>query len=568
MNATLRDLNASNEGRIQEAIAAYASGEFKSIRACAIAHSVPRSTLQHRISGHTSRSCAHEQWQILSLPEERTLVRWLSRLTSTGFPASPALAVQMAEEIRRSRIQLSKNPPPTPLVYRPIGQKWLRRFRIRHPEIQGIWTRQIEGARHKAATVEAVKPWFETITELKLQHGYPPERQYNMDESGFAVGTSQSSRALVNIREKSSWKVVQGRQEWITAIECVSASGIALPPLIIFKAKHTHSGWIPERTPADWRFSTSNSGWTSDGHGFEWLTTVFEPLARPEEPTVHRLLIADGHSSHVTARFISFCMSRAIDLLILPPHCSHELQPLDVGVFAPLKRALACETDKVSRLDSGRLSRVEWTEMYIRARDKSLTPSNIRSGWRATGLEPLSPITVLDRLRPSTGTPPSDPRTPGESSSLDLSLLHSSPPEGTELRQANTLLNSELRKVDGLASPIKRYTQRLTKVVESTQSELVTMRQQLAETQGLLRTRQARKRGKRVLLQGKYVFSTEEVHEIAKQAEERTAAKKGRGKHRTSPITMQLRSEVVDVSGSDVSEAESDCIVVACRKSS
>jgi hypothetical protein len=81
-----------------------------------------------------------------------------------------------------------------------------------------------------------------------------------MDESGFAVGTSQSSRALVNIREQSSWKVVNGRQEWITAIECISAAGVAIPPLVIFKAKHTNTAWIPTNTPPDWRFSTSNSG--------------------------------------------------------------------------------------------------------------------------------------------------------------------------------------------------------------------------------------------------------------------------------------------------------------------
>lgn len=70
----------------------------------------------------------------------------------------------------------------------------------------------------------------------------------------------------------------------------------------------------------------------------------------------------------MTARFISFCIDNAVDLLILLLHCSYVLQPLDVGVFFSAKRALAAETDAVSRLDSGRLKRIEWTEMYIRAR--------------------------------------------------------------------------------------------------------------------------------------------------------------------------------------------------------
>jgi hypothetical protein len=58
-----------------------------------------------------------------------------------------------------------------------------------------------------------------------------------------------------------------------------------------------------------------------------------------------------------------------------------ELQPLDVDVFAQLERALAREADKVSRLDSGWISRVELTEMYIRVCYRALTMENICSVW-------------------------------------------------------------------------------------------------------------------------------------------------------------------------------------------
>ena len=98
-----------------------------------------------------------------------------------------------------------------------------------------------------------------------------------MDKSGFVVGTSQTSRVLVNVRETSSWKVVHGRQEWMTAIECISAAGEALAPMLIFKAKHTNTSWIPTDAPNDWRFTTSNSGWTSNSHALEWVQGTFEP---------------------------------------------------------------------------------------------------------------------------------------------------------------------------------------------------------------------------------------------------------------------------------------------------
>lgn len=108
---------------------------------------------------------------------------------------------------------------------RPIGEHWIDRFRARHTELSSIWSRQIENARHTAVSVGAVQTWFDAVADLRLAHQYDPSSIYNMDESGFAVETSQSSRMLVNFRDKVSWKVVSGRQEWVTAIECKLGDG-------------------------------------------------------------------------------------------------------------------------------------------------------------------------------------------------------------------------------------------------------------------------------------------------------------------------------------------------------
>ena len=88
-----------------------------------------------------------------------------------------------------------------------------------------------------------------------------------MDETGFAVGTSQSSRVLVLIGTVV-WKKVNSRQEWVTAIECISAAGQALPPLVIFKAQHTNTVWISQSTPLHWQFLASQSGWTSNSYAY------------------------------------------------------------------------------------------------------------------------------------------------------------------------------------------------------------------------------------------------------------------------------------------------------------
>jgi len=563
MDVSKRDSYAFSESIIQEAITAYRAKRYSSIRATAYAFAIPRSTLQHRMAGRASYQYSRESQQILSSAEERTLIKWITHLTHTGYPISPALALELAETIRSQRYQLSKQAPHR----RPIGKHWLDRFRTRYLEIQGVWTRQIESARYTALNTATVQGWFDAVTALYIQHQYLPERIYNMDESGFAIGASQSSRVLVNIRERSSWKVIKGRQEWITAVECVSAAGYAIPPLLIFKAEYTNTSWIPVGAPLDWRFSTSNSGWTSNSHAFEWIRTVFEPCTRPASPEERRLLIMDGHSSHITADFIAFCIDNAIDILILPPHCSHTLQPLDVSVFSPLKKALAAETDKLTRLDPGRTPRVEWTRAYIHARDKAITQANIQSGWKATGLWPLSPIQVLDKIRQLPQTPPPPPQEQ-VSHPLDLSLLASSPPDGTELREANALLHSELDKEQPLLSPAKRYTKRITRALETAQSEVALLRKRLTDAESLLQARKQRKKGKRIALKGKFVFSTQEVLDIAKQAELEAAQKKPKKKVKEgakATIIDNNKEEDIEIIFSD---SDSDCIVVAATRSS
>ncbi len=120
IDVSSRDTNASSDSQIQQAVAAYRLGGFTLIRACTRAFSIKYQTLQARLSGRLLRSQAYKRMQILSKPEERTLIRWIIRLTNTGFPTSLALVREIAEEIRRNRLQLSYIPTSYP---RPIGSE-------------------------------------------------------------------------------------------------------------------------------------------------------------------------------------------------------------------------------------------------------------------------------------------------------------------------------------------------------------------------------------------------------------------------------------------------------------
>jgi hypothetical protein len=522
----------SNEAAIQAAIADTRAKMFRSLNQAAEAYNVPYSTVLQRSKGTRTRAEARQSQQALTPDEEDTMERWITRLARAGYPIAPSLALQLGSEIRAQRPMVGRVTGSTPL---PLLPKWLNGFKKRHPSIAGVWDRKIHRVRYQAMTRETVMQWFDAVSEMLATHHHPPHRIYNMDESGFAIGESQTSRVLVNIRDGANWSQISGRSEWLTSIDCVSASGVALPPMIIYKAKHLYSGWVPDDAPPNWRWSTSNKGWTSHSHAFEWISTLFEPETRPESDAERRLLILDGHSSHLTASFIRFCMEHSIDLMVLPPHATHVLQPLDVAIFGPLKRCLAVETDKVSRYDSHRIPRSEWAKMLVRARSKTMTPENVRSGFRTTGLAPFHPERVLRQLPDAHQHPAPSTSQTQDTGPMKLDQLRSSPPEDTMLHDANEMMLSALDSCEDLPEAVRRYARRMAMAYEKRNTELIIARRDLATQRQLLEMRKQVKRGKRVSLEGKYVLTTQETLDKVVELEQLASAKKAKKTPKKTP---------------------------------
>jgi len=152
-------------------------------------------------------------------------------------------------------------------------------------------------------------------------------------------------------------------------VECICVDGTVVPPLVIFKAENLSTQWIPANIHGDWKFSCNLKGWTSNIHGVEWLRRCFEPATREKVAGEYRLLICDGHDSHITGAFVGHCMDNNIILMILPPHSSHMTQPLDVGVFGPLKKHMAAEIDPLIRTGIPRIQKVEWLSVFVAAHD-------------------------------------------------------------------------------------------------------------------------------------------------------------------------------------------------------
>jgi hypothetical protein len=183
----------------------------------------------------------------------------------------------------------------------------------------------------------------------------------------------------------------------------------SVPSTIIFKGKRHIEGWFEEFSiPHTWRIEVSDNGWTTDILGLCWLQKCFIPAIQRRQRGGYVLLILDGYGSHLAPAFDTTCKDNNIIPIYMPPHSSHLLQPLDVGCFGPLKRAYGSLIEQKARLGFNTIDKLDFLKAHPEAHKKVFTIDNNQSGFRATGLLPFSPTTVLDRLqlRLSTPTPP------------------------------------------------------------------------------------------------------------------------------------------------------------------
>jgi len=101
-------------------------------------------------------------------------------------------------------------------------------------------------------------------------------------------------------------------------------------------------------------------------------------------------------------QFIKYCEAYKIIPLYLPPHLTHLLQPLDVGIFSPLSKAYRKRLYDFAFYGAVNITKPKFLEYYQAARHEAISLTNIASAWRATGLLPFNPSVVLEKIRPTT----------------------------------------------------------------------------------------------------------------------------------------------------------------------
>ena len=138
-------------------------------------------------------------------------------------------------------------------------------------------------------------------------------------------------------------------------------------------------------------FAHSDNGWVNKDVYLEWFKFFLDniPSARPV------LLIQDGHASHLS---IELARANEVHILCLPAHTTHVLQPLE-GVFKSFKSffSKACVA-YLSKYPGRVITNDMISSLVAGAYPSAFTPINIMGGFKKTGIFPLNPGAIDDKV--------------------------------------------------------------------------------------------------------------------------------------------------------------------------
>ena len=156
---------------------------------------------------------------------------------------------------------------------------------------------------------------------------------YNLDETELSSVPGNSNRVIATKGALAVHSIQVGeRGNFTTIIPAISASGECSLLFLIFK----------EKAPTDEvKCTLENQGFSCTSTKSGYIDSVLDFLTQFENKRTKVLgkkciLLLDSRNSHFSIEAIEYAMNNGIEMICLPPHRSHRMQPQDIH-FKTLK---------------------------------------------------------------------------------------------------------------------------------------------------------------------------------------------------------------------------------------
>lgn len=380
-----------NEEALKRAIEAVKKQEL-GVRAASREYHIPLRTLVRRMQLNKTTIGPLGPQSELGVDAELKLVTHIKKLQQRGFAPGrrdvQEIAFNLAEKLGKKH-KFNKE-------LGRAGTHWFLSFMERHKDLSIRKAEGMSGNRARGMNREEVNKYFELLESILLENKLfdKPGQLFNMDESGLQLNNKPSK--VVAAKGSRDVHVITSSEkgETVTVVACCNAEGNFLPPYCIFKGTYKKPEFEDNMPPGSKVVMCPKSAYMNSGLFYDWVKFHF----LPRKPPGKVVIILDGHTSHLNdTDTLEFALSNNIELLCLPSHCTHYLQPLDRAFFRSLKLYFNQATNQwmktkdriiISRLSFGALLNEAWIQ--------SATVKNGVSGFRATGIYPYCPSAIPD----------------------------------------------------------------------------------------------------------------------------------------------------------------------------
>ena len=362
-----------------------------SIRHASELYGVPKSTLHDRVVGRVQHGTRPGPSSYLSEEEEEELVGFLIGCANIGYPHTVAQILGIVQQV----INLKG-------ITKRVSQGWWQKFAQRHKEVSLHSAVPLSMIHAKAMDVDSIIRYFDVLEHaLKDNNLYnKPSFIFNCDETGMLLN-SKSFEVVAKRGAKNVNAISGNTKGQITVLACTSASGVALPPMVIFDRKTLNPDLTTGEVPGT-IYGLSDKGWINQDLFLGWFYKHFLPLIPKRRPV---LLLLDGHSSHYCPDVIRAAAKEKVIIFTLPPHTTHITQPLDRGCFSPLKSYWKQLCDEFYAKNPERvITHFDFSSLFADAWKLAMTPRNISSGFKIAGVYPFNRKVVQEQLHVSEAT--------------------------------------------------------------------------------------------------------------------------------------------------------------------
>ena len=347
----------------------------------ALLHGVPRSTLKDRLSGRVVHGRNPGPEPYLNVEEEQELAGHLINASNIGYGKTRQEVLNIVERYVERKEHTS-------LRSSTVTHGWWQKFLKRNPSLSLRAGDSTASIRMDAINAENLKNYYDQLRSLFDEYDFEnhPEAIYNMDETGVPLKPRPPKIVAQKGKKKIRYQT-SGQKQQITVIGCGSATGQCLPPFVIFAAKQLNHLWTANEGNGS-RFAVSDNSWVDHELFYSFLQKHFLTNAVSHRPL---MLLLDDHSTHCDLTSFKFARDKGIIIFCLPPHTTHECQPLDCSLFKPLKQHWKLECHKFYSKNPGKvISKLNFNGIFRNAWLKAITPENVVAGFRKTGVYPFN----------------------------------------------------------------------------------------------------------------------------------------------------------------------------------